>query len=199
MVVNAVNTLSITRTDPSSPATCSPSRQRRHPRPQRSGAARSSRWRVPPAVSSPLRRCGNARRVRPRQPDRLHHRRQSVVGVLDQFGLDQHHSATSAGTPVTDVAVTVPAVGAYFAGPTTTARSYCAVSSPTTPTQRGQCLLSAGRQLPGNHRPPRRNQRWHACDRRQRDASANPERSAGQYSCGNMNGATVSVAALTAR
>jgi len=26
-------------------------------------------------------------------------------------------------------------------------------------------------------------QRWHACDRRQRDASANPERSAGQYSC----------------
>jgi hypothetical protein len=28
----------------------------------------------------------------------------------------------------------VPAVGAYFAGTTTTARSYCAVSTPTTPT-----------------------------------------------------------------
>jgi hypothetical protein len=42
--------------------------------------------------------------------------------------------ATTAGTPVTDVAITVPAVGAYFAGPTTTARSYCSVSSPTTPT-----------------------------------------------------------------
>jgi hypothetical protein len=38
--------------------------------------------------------------------------------------------ATTAGTPVNDVAVTVPAVGAYFAGPTTTARSYCAISTP---------------------------------------------------------------------
>jgi hypothetical protein len=42
--------------------------------------------------------------------------------------------ATSAGTPVTDVAITVPAVGAYFAGTTTTARSYCSVSTPTTST-----------------------------------------------------------------
>ncbi len=40
--------------------------------------------------------------------------------------------ATTAGTPVTGVAVTVPAVGAYFAGPTTTARSYCPLSTPTT-------------------------------------------------------------------
>ena len=36
--------------------------------------------------------------------------------------------------PVTDVAITVPAVGAYFAGQTTTARSYCPISTPTTPT-----------------------------------------------------------------
>jgi hypothetical protein len=43
-------------------------------------------------------------------------------------------SATGTPVPVTDVAITVPAVGAYFAGTTTTARSYCAVSSPTTPT-----------------------------------------------------------------
>ena len=42
--------------------------------------------------------------------------------------------ATSAGTPVTDVAITVPAVGAYFAGQTTTARSYCPISTVTTPT-----------------------------------------------------------------
>ena len=38
--------------------------------------------------------------------------------------------ATTAGTPVTDVAVTVPGVGAYFAGPTTTARGYCSISTP---------------------------------------------------------------------
>ena len=40
--------------------------------------------------------------------------------------------ATTAGTPVTDVAITVPAVGAYFAGQTTTARSYCPISTPST-------------------------------------------------------------------
>jgi hypothetical protein len=40
--------------------------------------------------------------------------------------------ATSAGTPVNDVAITVPSVGAYFAGPTTTARGYCPASKPTT-------------------------------------------------------------------
>lgn len=43
--------------------------------------------------------------------------------------------ATTAGTPVTDVAITVPGVGAYFAGQTTTARSYCPITTPTaTPT-----------------------------------------------------------------
>lgn len=42
--------------------------------------------------------------------------------------------ATSGGTPVTDVAVTVPSVGAYFAGPITTARGYCPISTPTSPT-----------------------------------------------------------------
>jgi hypothetical protein len=43
--------------------------------------------------------------------------------------------ATTAGTPVTDVAVTVPSVGAYFAGTTTTARSYCSITTPAlTPT-----------------------------------------------------------------
>jgi len=36
------------------------------------------------------------------------------------------------GTPVTDVAVTVPGVGAYFAGKSTTARGYCATSQAAT-------------------------------------------------------------------
>src|ERR1035441_3146063 len=42
--------------------------------------------------------------------------------------------ATSGGTPVTDVAITVPGVGAYFAGPVTTARGYCSISTSTGPT-----------------------------------------------------------------
>jgi hypothetical protein len=42
--------------------------------------------------------------------------------------------ATPGGTPITDVAITVPAVGAYFAGPSTTARSYCHASTQTGPT-----------------------------------------------------------------
>jgi hypothetical protein len=37
--------------------------------------------------------------------------------------------ATAAGTPVTDVAVAIPSVGAYVAGPVTTARSYCPSST----------------------------------------------------------------------
>jgi hypothetical protein len=40
--------------------------------------------------------------------------------------------ATNAATPVSDVAVTVPSVGAYFAGPNTTARSYCHSSTAST-------------------------------------------------------------------
>ena len=35
---------------------------------------------------------------------------------------------------MTDVAITVPGVGAYFAGPVTTARGYCPSSTPTGPT-----------------------------------------------------------------
>lgn len=42
--------------------------------------------------------------------------------------------ATPGGTPVTDVAITTPSVGAYFAGPITTARGYCPISTPTSPT-----------------------------------------------------------------
>ena len=35
---------------------------------------------------------------------------------------------------MTDVAITVPGVGAYFAGPVTTARGYCPSSTSTGPT-----------------------------------------------------------------
>jgi hypothetical protein len=45
-------------------------------------------------------------------------------------GWKQLNPATAGGTAVNDVAVTVPAVGAYFSGPVTTARGYC----PTTVT-----------------------------------------------------------------
>jgi hypothetical protein len=40
--------------------------------------------------------------------------------------------ATVGGTAVADVAVTVPGVGAYFAGPETTARGYCSSSTAST-------------------------------------------------------------------
>ncbi len=46
-------------------------------------------------------------------------------------GWTSYTPATASSTPVTDVAVTVPAVGAYFAGPVTTARGYCAASTPS--------------------------------------------------------------------
>ena len=52
----------------------------------------------------------------------------------DYTGWTSIMPATTAGTPVTDVAVTVPSVGAYFAGPATTARGYCAISTPIAPT-----------------------------------------------------------------
>ncbi len=47
-------------------------------------------------------------------------------------GWTNNTPATTTGTPVTDVTVTVTGDGAYFAGPTTTARGYCASSTATT-------------------------------------------------------------------
>ena len=40
-------------------------------------------------------------------------------------------SIPTSGSPVNDVAITVPSVGAYFAGPTTTARGYCPSTTQT--------------------------------------------------------------------
>ena len=138
MVLNAVNTLSIKRTDPSSPGTVL-------------AIAPSGAILV---ISDPVHQITSLEN--------------SSGGVLTTYGGVASHAEfapdsqtvyitagnqllvysvntgwTSITTsspvdplvaPVTDVAITVPAVGAYFAGTTTTARSYCAVSSPTTPT-----------------------------------------------------------------
>jgi hypothetical protein len=41
-------------------------------------------------------------------------------------------TTTTNPVPASDVAVTIPSVGAYFAGSTTVARGYCAASTPTT-------------------------------------------------------------------
>jgi hypothetical protein len=49
-------------------------------------------------------------------------------------GWKQLSPATSGGTAVNDVTVTVPAVGAYFSGPVTTARGYCPVTTSDTST-----------------------------------------------------------------
>ncbi len=46
-------------------------------------------------------------------------------------GWKQIGPATAAGATVSDVAVTVPAVGAYFAGPSTIARGYCPATTIT--------------------------------------------------------------------
>jgi hypothetical protein len=102
--------------------------------------------------------------------------------------------ATSAGTPVTDVAVTVPAVGAYFAGPTTTARSYCAVSSPTTPTNEANVFYPPADSSPAiTDRLAATNDGMHVIG-----ASVTPTPTLSDLRvsipAGNMNGTTVSVA-----
>ena len=102
--------------------------------------------------------------------------------------------ATTAGTPVTDVAVTVPAVGAYFAGPTTTARSYCAVSSPTTPTNEANVFYPPADSSPAiTDRLAATNDGLHVIG-----ASVTPTPTLSDLRvsipAGNMNGTTVSVA-----
>jgi hypothetical protein len=149
MVVNAVNTLSIARTDPTSPGTV---------------------LAVSPngdtiVLSDPVHQVISLQ--------------SSTGGVISTYGGVATHAefapdsqtvyitagnqllvysantgwtnivpATSAGTPVTDVAITVPAVGAYFAGQTTTARSYCSVSTPTTPTNEANLFYPSADSSP---------------------------------------------------
>ena len=195
MVVNAVNTLSITRTDPSSPGNV---------------LAISPNGDIL-VLSDPVRQIISLE--------------SSAGGVLSTYGGVATHAefapdsqtvyitagnqllvystnsgwtsitpATSAGTPVTDVAVTVPAVGAYFAGPTTTARSYCAVSSPTTPTNEANVFYPPADGSPAiTDRLAATNDGMHVIG-----ASVTPTPTLSDLRvsipAGNMNGATVSVA-----
>ena len=195
-VVNAVNTLSITRTDPSSP-----------------GAVLA----VSPngntiVLSDPVRQIISLQN--------------SSGGVISTYGGVATHAefapdsqtvyitagnqllvysantgwtnivpATSAGTPVTDVAVTVPAVGAYFAGPTTTARSYCSVSTPTTPTNEANVFYPPADSSPAiTDRLAATNDGMHVLGATASTPTPTLSDLRVSIPAGNMNGATVSVA-----
>lgn len=135
MVLNAVNTLSITRTDTTSPGTVL-------------GVSPSDSYVV---ISDPVRQIisientsggvvtsyggvGTHAEFSPDGQTVYITAGNQLLVYSGYTGWTSITPATPAGTPVTDVAITVPAVGAYFAGQTTTARSYCPISTPTTPT-----------------------------------------------------------------
>ena len=200
MVVNAVNTLSITRTDSSSPGNVlaiSPNGDilvlsdpvRQIISLESAGCS--------PGTSCVLSTYGGVATHAEFAPDS-----QTVyITAGNQLLVYSTNSgwtsivpATSAGTPVTDVAVTVPAVGAYFAGPTTTARSYCAVSSPTTPTNEANVFYPPADSSPAiTDRLAATNDGMHVIG-----ASVTPAPTLSDLRvsipAGNMNGATVSVA-----
>jgi trimeric autotransporter adhesin len=196
MVVNAVNTLSITRTDPSSP-----------------GAVLA----ISPngntlVLSDPVRQIISLEN--------------STGGVISTYGGVATHAefapdsqtvyitagnqllvysantgwtnivpATSAGTPVTDVAVTVPAVGAYFAGPTTTARSYCSISTPTTPTNEANVFYPPADSSPAiTDRLAATNDGMHVLGATATTPTPTLSDLRVSIPAGNMNGATISVA-----
>ncbi len=196
MVVNAVNTLSITRTDPSSPGTVlavSPN-----------GSTL--------VLSDPVHQIISLE--------------SSTGGVLTTYGGVATHAefapdsqtvyitagnqllvfsantgwtnivpATSAGTPVTDVAVTVPAVGAYFAGTTTTARSYCSVSTLTSPTNETNVFYPPADSSPAiTDRLAATNDGMHVLGATATTPTPTLSDLRVSIPAGNRNGATVSVA-----
>jgi hypothetical protein len=133
MVLNAVNTLAITRTDPTSPGTVlavSPDGSMiviSDPVKQVTTLESSS--------GSAVTTYGGVGTHAEFSPDSqtVYITAGNQVLIYSAYtGWTSITPATTAGTPVTDVAVTVPAVGAYFAGPTTTARGYCPSSTATT-------------------------------------------------------------------
>jgi hypothetical protein len=133
MVLNAVNTLAITRTDPTSPGTVlavSPDGSMiviGDPVKQVTTLESSS--------GSAVTTYGGVGTHAEFSPDSqtVYITAGNQVLIYSAYtGWTSITPATTAGTPVTDVAVTVPAVGAYFAGPTTTARGYCPSSTATT-------------------------------------------------------------------
>jgi len=135
MTLNAINTLSITRTDSSSPGTILAVS------PANSAMVISDPVRQIISIESTsggvITTYGGVATHAEFSPDSqtVYITAGNQLLIYSEFtGWTSISPATSAGTPVTDVAITVPAVGAYFAGQTTTARSYCPISSPTTPT-----------------------------------------------------------------
>ena len=133
MALNAVNTLAITRTDPTSPGTVlavSPDGSMiviSDPVKQVTTLESSS--------GSAVTTYGGVGTHAEFSPDSqtVYITAGNQVLIYSAYtGWTSITPATTAGTPVTDVAVTVPAVGAYFAGPTTTARGYCPSSTATT-------------------------------------------------------------------
>jgi hypothetical protein len=133
MVLNAVNTLAITRTDPTSPGTVlavSPDGSTiviSDPVKQVTTLESSSG-----SAITTYGGVGTRAAFSPDSQTAYITAGNQLLIYSDYTGWTSITPATAAGTPVTDVAVTVPAVGAYFAGPTTTARGYCPSSTATT-------------------------------------------------------------------
>ena len=131
MVLNAVNTLSVSRTDISSPGTVlavSPDSSTiviSDPVKQITTLENSSG-----SVISTYGGVGTHAEFTP-DSQTVYITAGNQLLVYSSFtGWTSITPATTGGTPINDVAITVPSVGAYFAGPTTTARGYCPISTP---------------------------------------------------------------------
>jgi hypothetical protein len=145
MVLNAVNTLAITRTDVTSPGmvlALSPDGTQvviGDPVHQiislesSTGGVISTYNASCPSVATPTTPLCRAEFTPDSQTVYIAAGNQVLV-YSAYTGWTSYTPAITAGTPVTDVAVTVPSVGAYFGGTTTTARDYCPISTPTTTT-----------------------------------------------------------------
>jgi len=135
MVVNAVNNLSISRTDISSPGTVlalSPDGSKvviTDPVRQITTLQSSSG-----SVISTYGGVGTHAQFTPDSQTVYITAGNQLLVYSDYTGWTNITPATTGGTPVKDVAITVPGVGAYFAGSPTTARGYCSISTPLTAT-----------------------------------------------------------------
>jgi hypothetical protein len=133
MVLNAVNTLSLTRTDPTSTGTVlavSPDGTMvviSDPVKQITTIESSSG-----GVITTYGGVGTHAEFAPDDQTVYITAGNQILIYSSYTGWTSISPATAAGMPVTDVAITVPSVGAYFAGPVTTARGYCPSSTATT-------------------------------------------------------------------
>jgi len=131
MVLNAINTLSITRSDITSPGTVlavSPDGSQvviTDPVKQITTLENSSG-----GVITTYGGVGTHAEFTPDSQTVYITAGNQLLVYSDFTGWTSIAPATAGGTPVNDVAITVPTVGAYFAGPVTTARSDCPISTP---------------------------------------------------------------------